>query len=389
MSEGMKRILIVDDEVQILRTLSRLFLDTDYEAITAENGADALHLLEMTEVDLIISDMRMPLLDGYELLNQVKEKYPKIIRIILSGYAEESIMFKALLHNVARIYIFKPWNNTELMANLDHLFATDALLHSNEVSLLIEDIKESPVILPNCQKLVSLAEEENLDNLINEISADPVVSELLLQVAKTAIYGAMPSNVKQVAIYIGLRNLKCFLYWASVTNCDPLNDLAGSDMELLWKHSCYTNKFLLFIYESFLHKQPPEAALFSGLLHNTGFIILYKNLLAKQDGENKIIDLLTLEKGDLKVTHQQVGGYFLNSWDLPYPTVEAALYHHNPLEQNIVNFELVACVHLAQHYAWISLEKEDTNDFYPEVIERLGISKEIFDKKLAQFSKKI
>ncbi|MHB8131806.1 MAG: response regulator, partial [Mobilitalea sp.] len=107
----MKKILLVDDEIQILKALSRMFLETDYEIFKAENGMDALNLLESTEIDMIICDMRMPLLDGYNLLTIVKEKYPKIIRVILSGYAEEKPMFKALLHNLAKLYVFKPWNN--------------------------------------------------------------------------------------------------------------------------------------------------------------------------------------------------------------------------------------------------------------------------------------
>jgi len=111
----MKKILIVDDEVQILKAMSRLFMEKDYEIYTAENGMSALTLLANTEIDLIISDMRMPLMNGNELLSTVKEKYPKIIRIILSGYADEKSMFKALLHNVAKLYIFKPWKNAELL----------------------------------------------------------------------------------------------------------------------------------------------------------------------------------------------------------------------------------------------------------------------------------
>ncbi len=107
----MKKIPIVDDEVQILKALSRVFFDTDYAIFTAESGQAALSLLEQHEIDLVISDMRMPLMDGYELLSKVKETYPDIIRIILSGYADESTVFKAILHNIAKFYLLKPWHN--------------------------------------------------------------------------------------------------------------------------------------------------------------------------------------------------------------------------------------------------------------------------------------
>ena len=88
----MKKVLLVDDEVQILKALIRVFIDCEYDVFTAENGKDALEILERQEVDLIISDMRMPDIDGYELLSRVKELYPNIIRIILSGFSDERII---------------------------------------------------------------------------------------------------------------------------------------------------------------------------------------------------------------------------------------------------------------------------------------------------------
>ena len=75
----LKRILFVDDEIQILRSITRLFMDTEYEVLTAESGADALDLLEAEQVDVIVSDMKMPKMTGYELLNQVKKRFPIVI----------------------------------------------------------------------------------------------------------------------------------------------------------------------------------------------------------------------------------------------------------------------------------------------------------------------
>jgi len=165
----MKKILLVDDEIQILKALSRMFLETDYEIFKAENGMDALSLLESTEFDMIICDMRMPLLDGYNLLTIVKEKYPKIIRVILSGYAEEKPMFKALLHNLAKLYVFKPWNNNDFLQNINKLFADDIILNSNDLVESIKDMECSNEMPLNCEKMISLIKEEDIDALITAI----------------------------------------------------------------------------------------------------------------------------------------------------------------------------------------------------------------------------
>jgi len=388
----MKKILIVDDEVQILKAMSRLFMEKDYEIYTAENGMSALTLLANTEIDLIISDMRMPLMNGNELLSTVKEKYPKIIRIILSGYADEKSMFKALLHNVAKLYIFKPWKNAELLLNIEKLFSTDALLNSSELIRLIDTINYQAEIPENCQKMIDLIENENLDAVITEIEKDPEISALLMHVAKSSIYGAMPNSVRLVANYVGLQNLRSFMYWASVTMTNPKSDWGEKEMAILWKQSCDTNRILLFLYEAFLHKQPPEAALFAGLLKNIGFIILlrsnmlqYNNFLLQTSGTSEALITLELEK--FKVTHQEVGAYYMNLWDLPYPAVEVALYHHRPLDVDIVNTELLACVHVAQYYSWKVLNGGLGTEFIPEVFDRIGISVKDFEDKLKKYLK--
>ena len=120
----MKRILFVDDEPLILKSITRVFIETDYDLLTARGGKEALNLLENNEVNLVISDMRMPCMDGYELLSKVKMLYPNIIRIILSGYSDEKIVLNALEKNIAKIYIFKPWDNDRLLEIINELFHT-------------------------------------------------------------------------------------------------------------------------------------------------------------------------------------------------------------------------------------------------------------------------
>lgn len=386
----MKRILVVDDEVQILKALSRMFLETDYEIFTAENGMDALKLIETTEIDMIISDMRMPILDGYKLLSIVKEKYPKIIRIILSGYAEEKPMFRALLHNVATLYVFKPWNNTELLQNINKLFADDNVINSKELLDTIKDMGCCSSLPTNCEKIIRLIEEEDIDAVIAEIEQDSIISELLIQVSKSAVFGVMPNTVKQAAIYIGLQNLKCFIHWACVVSVTKLTEDIEANPELLWKHAYLTNRILLFFYEAFLHKQPPESTMFAGLMHNIGLIIQIKSLLKNSSLKQSNLtsnDYIVLENGEYHLSHQEIGAHFLDLWDIPFQMYEVALYHHRPLDPYIVNHELVSAVHIAQAYAWKTLGGTEQIPVKPEVFASLGLTAEEFEKKLFRYLK--
>ena len=376
----MKKILIVDDEVQILKALSRVFLDTDYKILTAENGMEALKLLEENEVDMLISDMRMPILDGNKLLSIVKEKYPKIIRVILSGYAEEKLMFRALLHNLAKLYVFKPWNNDALLRDIGKLFADDVVLNSTELKKLIEDIDCQCTMPDNCEKMIRLTEEENMDALIKEIEHDPDISALLIQVGKSAVYGVMPDTVRQAANYIGLHNLKCFLHWACVLSTTTETDIVNEEPALLWKHAYLTNRIFLFLYETFLHKQPPEGAMFAGLMHNIGLIIKMKNRELTHESLKKELD-------DYRISHQEIGAYFLQLWDLPFPIYEAALYHHRPQDASIVHNELVSIINIAQHYAWLKLAATDIPPIEEVTFASINITKEEFEKRLARYLK--
>ncbi len=386
----MKKILIVDDEVQILKALSRMFLETDYEIFSAENGMEAIKLIENTEIDMVISDMRMPILDGYQLLSIVKEKYPKIIRIILSGYAEEKPMFRALLHNVAKLYVFKPWNNTELLENINKLFEDDEVLNSEDLVKSIKNIGCNDTMPINCEKMISLIEEENIDALVNELEADSVMSSLLIQVGKSAVYGVMPNTVKQAAHYIGLHNLKTFIHWASVINSTKQTEDISEAPELLWQHAYLSNRIFLFLYETFFHKQPPEAAMFAGLMHNIGLIVLSKSLLNKGKlgkASLTVDDYAKLDLEEYEFNHQEIGGYLLDKWDLPFPMYEVALYHHRPNSTCIVHHELVTCVHIAQHYAWVCLGAKVAEPIADEAFDHIDIDIDDFEKRLSRYLK--
>jgi len=109
-------ILCVDDEASILRSLQRLFRRKAYRVLVAQNAEQALLILKSESVNLIISDMRMPGMDGAQLLHQVSQNHADIYRIILSGYADFESTVDAI--NLGKIHRFinKPWNNNELVA---------------------------------------------------------------------------------------------------------------------------------------------------------------------------------------------------------------------------------------------------------------------------------
>ncbi|MFH1021233.1 MAG: response regulator [Pseudomonadota bacterium] len=112
-------ILCVDDEANVLKSLKRLFLDEDYEILTAESGKEGLALLEQRQpVQVVISDYRMPEMDGVAFFKQVHERWPDTVRIVLSGYADTAAVVSAINEGQVYKFIPKPWNDDELKVTI-------------------------------------------------------------------------------------------------------------------------------------------------------------------------------------------------------------------------------------------------------------------------------
>lgn len=109
-----ERILFVDDEPPILRALIRTFKSEGYELLSANSASQALDILNATPVSVVISDMRMPVMDGPALLQRVKQFYPQTMRIVLTGYADVAATVKVVNEGGLFGYLSKPWNNQQL-----------------------------------------------------------------------------------------------------------------------------------------------------------------------------------------------------------------------------------------------------------------------------------
>ena len=121
------RILCVDDEPNILATLGRLFRKQRYRISTATSGAEGLRLLEEEVFDLVISDMRMPEMDGAVFLEQVFQRYPDTVRILLTGYADITSTIQAVNRGQIYRYVSKPWDDQELLTTIRQALDVKAL----------------------------------------------------------------------------------------------------------------------------------------------------------------------------------------------------------------------------------------------------------------------
>ena len=127
-------ILCVDDEQNILNALKRLLRKENYRLLTGGSGKQGLEILAENKVHVVVSDHRMPEMNGTEFLKQVRETYPNILRIILTGYTDVDTITEAI--NEGHIYKFflKPWNDQNLKLEIRQALEQYDLIQANKAS---------------------------------------------------------------------------------------------------------------------------------------------------------------------------------------------------------------------------------------------------------------
>lgn len=192
MNEGVK-ILCVDDEKSVLKALERLFLDTDYEILTAMSGDEGLDLLKNSgQIQLVVSDYRMPKMNGVDFLKEVYKIRPDTVRIVLSGYADTAAIVEAI--NEGKIYKFipKPWNDDELKVTiskaLEHYFTKQ-----RNIELAAQLEKANTELLEINSSLEKLVDERTSELMVqNRILA---ASQNILDALPVGVVGIDPGGL--------------------------------------------------------------------------------------------------------------------------------------------------------------------------------------------------
>ena len=181
-------ILLVDDEPSILTSLYRVFRKEEYEVLISDDPLEALDMLKERNVHLIMSDYRMPTLDGITFLRNAMKLQPDAIRIVLSGYAESSVIIAAINDGGIYKFITKPWEDDLLKVEVRHALERYELGSTNR--RLLEDIKRQNEELKSINQLLS--------EKINEIQESILCTiEMLSYILKTKNH-KLPTNIEEI-----------------------------------------------------------------------------------------------------------------------------------------------------------------------------------------------
>ena len=272
----MRSVLFVDDEPQLLASLRDALRSKrqGWRMGFVGSGEAALDELQRNGYDVVVSDMRMPGMDGAALLDQVRRTQPSAVRIVLSGYADMGGVARAAA--VAHRFLAKPCPIADLVRVIDRSCVLNELCELESLRRTATGAAALPSIPAVYLKLTALLERDDasLEEAASIVEQDVAISAKVLQLANSAFFGgAGPvGKVRDAVLHLGLRTLRALVLSAGALSAfAPPQPMAHFSLDRLQRHSALVGS----VARSLLPDGPvQDHAVTGGLLHDLGLLVL-------------------------------------------------------------------------------------------------------------------
>jgi HD-like signal output (HDOD) protein len=349
----MTRVLFVDDETAVLEGLRDSLRPKRREwKMTFALGAEAaIEQLQQDCFDVVVSDMRMPVMDGAALLALVQREHPDTFRVILSGYAESESALRSA--SVAHVFLAKPCNVESLWSSVERGRAMQSLLHAEGLrrdASGIGSLPSRPAAYTRLKEVLASPDSTQSD-IARILEEDMAMSAKVLQLVNSAFFGLgrRVTSVRDAVAYLGLTTLEALVVSSAVFQVfAPSRNIAGFDIEELQRHGTLVGRIAKGLVPD---RAKADEAFTAGALHDIGKLVLAAeepDLLAaalttaRATGE----PLHAIEAKLRGSGHAEVGAYLLGLWGLPHTVVEAVAHHHAP-ERAGGSFDVATAVYVA------------------------------------------
>jgi len=392
MSDKIK-ILFVDDQPEILQGLKRVVrsMRKEWDASFVLGGAEALELLAAEDVDVLVTDMRMPVMDGAELLTEVVRLYPHIIRIVLSGQYDIEHFIRSGWP--AHQFLAKPCDADALKNTISQTLVMRDMLESSALKKLVARAS----VLPSLPAVYFEVEQElrcenaSMQKVGEIIMRDVALTAKVLQLVNSPIFGNLRriDSPTQAVVMLGADLVKSLVLY--MQSCAGMEMPAGISLERISSHSLTVGMLAKEIAKmEGCDKDVCADAFLAGILQNVGSLVVlcsfaeeYRDVVTRADAEG--LPVWQVEKEIFGASHAEIGAYLVGLWGLPSAIAESIAYHIHPSKCPNPNasFALTA-VHVAN-----ALEKEPglgaafiENDFDLDFLAQQGLLEKMPDWQL-------
>ena len=391
MNESLKkRILFVDDEPLVLNGLQRTLrkMQKVWDINFATSAGEALAILDQNHTDVIISDMKMPEMDGSQLLAEVKRRHPHIVRLILSGHVEQ----ETTLHSIqfAHQCLSKPCDVELLKQTLAKLFALRDILSDDSIKKIVSQIESLPSLPSIYTEIMAemQSDDPSIKNLGAIIGRDVSMTAKILQVVNSVFYGLPQkiSNPQQAVILLGLEAIKALVLTIKIFSEFSQKNFAWFNIDAIFNHSIsVSTRAKAIVKNENMDQDLINHSLMAGLLHDLGKLILatnFKNTYRQVQAESQCSGhpLWELEQEAFGTSHAEIGAYLMGLWNMENPIIEAIAFHHCPVKSVSSRMGLLTAVHVANG---LDHEEDPAHNqkipllFDDEYLDRLGVANRI------------
>jgi putative nucleotidyltransferase with HDIG domain len=371
------RIVFVDDEVNVLEGMRRAFhrMRAEWSMEFLPSGVAALESLANTPADVIVSDMRMPGMDGWQLLAEVKKRYPQTVRLVLSGQADPNSVMHAV--GTAQLYLAKPCESEALKAAIEQTQMLRQLLSSDRLAPLVGSVGMLPSAPTAFQDMLACLQDPkaSLADAARIIGRDVAMTANIMKLVNSAFFGSRRPIVtaERAVAYLGMDTIGALVLGHSVFKRGEATVIAGFDLEQLWQHSLQTGSVARAVASSqgFTAVKADEAFL-AGVLHDVGKVVFATRTPSLAGGPDACEDVIA----QMEAHHAEVGAYLLGLWGFHNPIVEAVAFHHAPSRVSANCLSLAGIVHIADRLVHSRCDHSEgliDPQFEPGYLEALGL----------------
>ena len=330
-------ILFVDDEPNVVQGIRRMLFPyrNEWRLFYALGADEAMKVLENEDISIIVTDMRMPKVDGAQLLAMVKENNPGVIRVILTGQSDKEKMIIA--SNLAHRCMHKPYGADELISNLQELLRWKKDVDDANLGNIAQQLGDLPV-LPKVY--LELQEELNssevsIQKIVKIISTEPMIVAKLLQLVNSSFFG-LPikiTNLMHAINYIGVSIIRTLVLYTKLFSTMKLTSENQLFIESVWAHSIeVANLSMQILRTENANKSDIEDAYIAGILHDIGKAFLTQapidiSYSGLKDFSSSF-EYIKSEQEMLGTDHTIVGSFILGLWGFKDEIVDAVRKHH-------------------------------------------------------------
>jgi HD-like signal output (HDOD) protein/CheY-like chemotaxis protein len=351
------RVLFVDDDPNVLQGLRRMLraYRHEWDMAFAGDGGEALALLERERFDVIVSDMRMPGMDGAELLSRVQDLHPHMVRIILSGQSEKEEVMRAL--GPTHQYLAKPCEPQALQEAIGSVLQLREVLENEHLKGLVAQLHTVPSLPSVYREVVAelRSDDPSIQRIGQLIARDAGMTAKVLQLANSAFFSPARyiTSTTDAAALLGTDTIQSLVLSAHVFKEFAGSRASGLGAEALAAHSLkvsLASRELCRVETA--TRAMCETALIAGMLHDLGKLVLAANMPTEyaeaiERARTEGLPMRETEALVLGASHAEVGAYLVGLWGLPHGLVEALAYHHAPSRCPPGGFSVLTAVHVA------------------------------------------